>query len=125
MATQDVVAVDLAADVAACAELMAAVTERAANPALIEGNKTEFSFKCNKPGPGGATPLLVACLQGDAAAAAALLAVGADPTVEGDVWDTTNIHRKKKRKVVLDTTISVLSVASQWPSYMRNIPSNL
>ena len=42
----------------------------------------------NTPGPGGATPLLVACLQGDAALTEALLEAGADPAGEGMVWDT-------------------------------------
>ena len=39
----------------------------------------------NAVGPAGATPLLVACLQGARASAEALLALGADPAVEGDV----------------------------------------
>ena len=36
-------------------------------------------------GPGGFTPLLVACMQGDADDVAALLALGANPASEGDV----------------------------------------
>lgn len=42
-------------------------------------------------GPNGLTPLLVACLKGNVADVDALLAYGADPRVEGLVWDSTQI----------------------------------
>ena len=45
----------------------------------------------NAVGPeSGLTPLLAACLKGDAAGMGLLLAFGADPAIEGDVYDTTN-----------------------------------
>ena len=44
----------------------------------------------NAVGPeSGLTPLLAACLKGDAAGVGLLLSFGADPAIEGDVYDTT------------------------------------
>lgn len=40
-------------------------------------------------GPGGSTPLLMACSQGNLAAATSLLAAGADPCFEALEWDDT------------------------------------
>ena len=42
------------------------------------------------------TPLLTACLKGDAADVQLLLAFGADPAIEGDVYDTTTAPERVK-----------------------------
>ena len=98
------IAADLAADAAACADVVAAsVARQAAAAALrahladdptllahvecLAGGMEKHAQNLNTPGPGGATPLLVACLQGDAAVAEALVEAGADPTAEGEAWD--------------------------------------
>lgn len=52
-------------------------------------------------GPGGATPLLLACIRGDRADVEALLAVGANPTAEGDVWDAP-IYSDQDGSVVVE-----------------------
>ena len=106
------IAADLDADIAASADVVAAVIRldaalAAAQPggegtnnntppsqlaSMIESLEEELDLKkhrknVNKLGPGGATPLLVACLQGNVADVGALLRFGADPTVEGEVWN--------------------------------------
>ena len=75
---------------------------------MIESLEEELDLKkhrkdVNKPGPGGATPLLVACLQGNVADVGALLRFGADPTVEGEVWNIPEdgIETKKSKKTPL------------------------
>eukprot|EP00729_Bicosta_minor_P023434 gene23434-289_t len=44
----------------------------------------------NVPGPGGLSPLAVACMQGNVEDARLLLTCGADPAAECDVFDTTD-----------------------------------
>lgn len=39
------------------------------------------------PGPGGLSPLALACMQGNVKDAGLLLKCGADPAVECDLWD--------------------------------------
>ena len=102
--TAELAAANLAADAAACADVVAASVARQAAAAALRAHHADdptllahveclargmekHAEKLNTPGPGGATPLLVACLQGGAAAAEALLEAGADPAAEGDVWD--------------------------------------
>ena len=51
----------------------------------IAGLKGKFKGAADAVGPGGLTPLLLACMQGKADDVAALLALGADPAIEGDV----------------------------------------
>ena len=98
---------DLAVDAAACGDLLAALRKRdgalAALRTLLADDESslchvetlgegliEYILKdVNKQGPRGATPLLVACLQGNVQDVEMLLRVGAEPTMEGDLWDTT------------------------------------
>ena len=47
--------------------------------------KEKYKGAANAVGPGGFTPLLLVCMQGRADDVTALLALGADPTTEGDV----------------------------------------
>ena len=51
----------------------------------IAGLKEKYKGAADAVGPGGFTPLLLACVQGKADAVTALLALGADPAIEGDV----------------------------------------
>ena len=60
----------------------------ATDPIIEEGYRIIHDL--NAAGPGSKlTPLLTACLKGDAADVQLLLAFGADPATEGDVDDTT------------------------------------
>lgn len=57
---------------------------------LEEGlkQKSKKDNDLNAVGPGsGLKPLLTACLKGDAAEMELLLTFGADPAIEGDVYD--------------------------------------
>jgi len=51
----------------------------------IAGLQEKYKGAADAVGPGGFTPLLLACLQGEADDVAALLTLGADPAIEGDV----------------------------------------
>eukprot|EP00729_Bicosta_minor_P007476 gene7475-biopygen12020 len=86
----DPAAADLAADKAAHAALFGVLRRRhAANvsSASLAGNDATTAAAVNAPGPGGLTPLAVACVQGDVAGADCLLRFGADPAAECDLWD--------------------------------------
>ena len=115
MADQE--AADLAADVAAQADLMAALRKSKAAlgafPSIAErsGDTSLLShFQCleqdvveatraavNTAGPGGMAALHVACLEGNAADVELLLGFGADPTAEGDVWDVPQVGERNER----------------------------
>eukprot|EP00729_Bicosta_minor_P020243 gene20243-8798_t len=93
---ENAVAAGRAEDVAAHAHVLAAINDwhAAANTQRAAGASTamkraEIKGRCisivNAVGSNGATPLMAACLQGSADDAEALLALGADPTAEGDV----------------------------------------
>ena len=95
MSTTTVTA-DIVADAAACAGVVAAsVARQAAVAALREHHADDPTLLAhverlagkrrddlNKPGPCGATPLLVVCLKGDGELTAPLLEAGADPAAE-------------------------------------------
>ena len=60
--------------------------------AKIAGLKEKFKGAADAVGPGGLAPLLLACTQGRAGDVTALLALGADPAIEGDVSDILQIR---------------------------------
>eukprot|EP00729_Bicosta_minor_P010823 gene10823-29435_t len=121
-------AADLAADAAACADIVAASisqqeaiaalhahvandpTLRAHLECIIEGRAKNL----NKPGPRGATPLLVACLQGNAAVAAALLQAGADPTLEGDTTEEQHTPEQLAARYQKHEICAWLAVTQDW-----------
>ena len=95
---------DLAADEAAHAGLMAALRTRNRAPgASCLSLRAPINFvknitimaALNAHGPSGMTALLVACLQGSVADVELLLAFGADPKSEGDVWDMFAREKEK------------------------------
>ena len=51
----------------------------------IAGLQEKYKGAADAVGPGGFTPLLLACVQGEADDVTALLALGSDPAIEGDV----------------------------------------
>ena len=73
-----------AAHVAAAAKLTPGRAEKVATAKLLKTLKKKHSPKqINAFGPNGSTPLMVKCFQGNATDVEALLALGADPCIEG------------------------------------------
>ena len=58
--------------------------------------KEKYVGAANAVGPGGCTPLIIACMQGGMANVTALLALGADPATEGDVASISAPEKKYK-----------------------------
>ena len=74
-----------AAHVAAAAKLGRA--DKAATAKLLKQLERKHSPKqINAFGPNGSTPLMVKCFQGNATDVEALLALGADPCIEGNIF---------------------------------------
>ena len=92
-------ALHFAVDVAAHAGVVAAARERHALAHTAERAaelKERYAATIDSAGPNGATALLVSCLQGIVADAAALLGLGADPAAEGEIpqsLDPTKTYR--------------------------------
>jgi ankyrin repeat protein len=66
------------------------------------------SGKCNvnTTGPGGSTPLIMACTQGDVDDVRMLLAAGADPTLEGGEWQPADPAEGRCREFPLSIAAS-------------------
>ena len=87
-------AADRAADAAAHKDVVSAANELAARAG--SGANSDWKAKVDAVGPGGHTPLLLACAQGTVDAVAALLTLGADPAAEGDVSSISDQGSKYK-----------------------------
>ena len=62
----------------------------------IAGLQEKYKGAADAVGPGGLTPLILVCIQGEADDVAALLTLGADPAIEGDVSTISVPDRKYK-----------------------------